>query len=466
MNDTLPLTAQNAAETSTIPWSTDAPAAASAPDATPAGDPWNGAAASETVAPATADDPWAAAGAAPSSADADPWSGAASDSAAAADPWASADGGDAADWLSSGAAPATDAAPDGSLTALWHQWQTDGVPIQAWINDGLQWSVEHMRPFFQSVRAPIDATLTGVTDMLLAAPMPAMIVLATLLAWQFAGRALAIGTAVSLALVGLLGIWPDAMVTLALVLTALLFCVLIGLPVGVVLAASDRAQRWTRPLLDAMQTTPAFVYLVPVVMLFGIGNVPGVIVTIVFALPPLIRLTNLGIRQVRPDLIEASRAYGASPWQLLWKVQLPLAMPSIMAGVNQALMLSLSMVVIASMIAVGGLGQMVLRGIGRLDMGLATVGGLGIVLLAIVLDRLTQAMGVPRRGSERWWQSGPVGLAMRLARRRPAAEPQAAPAPAEVKSASASASGPQRASATPPVEGKAKDRPLPGQPAL
>ena len=149
-------------------------------------------------------------------------------------------------------------------------------------------------------------------------------------------------------------------------------------------------------------------------MLFGIGNVPGVIVTIVFALPPLIRLTNLGIRQVRPDLIEASRAYGASPAQLLWKVQLPLAMPSIMADINQALMLSLSMVVIASMIAVGGLGQMVLRGIGRLDMGLATVGGLGIVLLAIVLDRITQAMGESKRGSARWWATGPAGLVVRL----------------------------------------------------
>jgi len=170
-----------------------------------------------------------------------------------------------------------------------------------------------------------------------------------------------------------------------------------------------------------MQTTPAFVYLVPVVMLFGIGNVPGVIVTIIFALPPLVRLTNLGIRQVRPDLIEAGRAYGASPLQMLFKVQLPLAMPSIMAGINQALMLSLSMVVIASMIAVGGLGQMVLRGIGRLDMGLATVGGIGIVLLAIMLDRITQALGQSRRGVRHWWQTGPAGLAARLLQRRPAA---------------------------------------------
>jgi glycine betaine/proline transport system permease protein len=150
--------------------------------------------------------------------------------------------------------------------------------------------------------------------------------------------------------------------------------------------------------MDAMQTTPAFVYLVPVVMLFGIGNVPGVVTTIIFALPPLIRLTNLGIRQVRADLVEATRSFGASPWQMLVKVQVPLAMPTIMAGVNQTLMLALSMVVIASMIAVGGLGQMVLRGIGRLDMGLATIGGVGIVVLAIVLDRMTQAISQKKEG--------------------------------------------------------------------
>jgi len=333
----------------------------------------------------------------------------------AADPWGT-DAADAAapasDWLSSPpAAPLDNQA--GGLGALWQQIQSDGLPVQGWINDGLHWAVEHFRPFFQAVRAPIDATLNGITDLLLALPWPVMVVVMALLAWQFAGRALAVATAVSLSAVVLLGIWSDAMVTLALVLTSLLFCVLIGLPLGIVLATSDRTQRLTRPLLDAMQTTPAFVYLVPVVMLFGIGNVPGVIVTIVFALPPLVRLTNLGLRQVRPDLIEASRAYGASPWQLLVKVQLPLALPSIMAGVNQALMLSLSMVVIASMIAVGGLGQMVLRGIGRLDMGLATVGGLGIVLLAIVLDRITQAMGEPRRGGQHCWRTGPLGLMLR-----------------------------------------------------
>lgn len=374
------------------------------------------------------EDPWAAASApateptsadaTASAADADPWAASYADAntGSGSDAWS---GGDAAsqvsstDWLS---APSPTDVPehDGGIGQLWHQITTEGLPVQDSINNGLTWVVDHFRPFFQAVRTPIDATLNGVTDVLQTIPMPALVLLIALLAWQFAGRKLAIGSAVALLCVALLGIWSEAMVTLALVLTSLFFCIAIGLPVGILLASSDLAQRWTRPFLDAMQTTPAFVYLVPVVMLFGIGNVPGVIVTIVFALPPLIRLTNLGIRQVRPDLIEASRAYGASPAQLLWKVQLPLAMPSIMAGINQALMLSLSMVVIASMIAVGGLGQMVLRGIGRLDMGLATVGGLGIVLLAIVLDRITQAMGESKRGSARWWATGPAGLVVRL----------------------------------------------------
>ena len=383
----------------------------------------------------TTPDPWSAS----SAATADPWSAAstsAPSASASTDPWGSdavgTDAAPASDWLGS-AANTSASTHNEAAPSLWQQLLQDGLPVQDWINQGLDWVVTHFRPFFQAVRTPIDATLTGVEQALLMVPWPVLTVLLALIAWQFAGRGLALGSALSLALVALLGIWPEAMVTLALVLTSLAFCVLIGLPLGILLASSDRAQNLLRPLLDAMQTTPAFVYLVPVVMLFGIGNVPGVIVTIVFALPPLVRLTNLGIRQVRPDLIEAARAYGASPWQLLLKVQLPLALPSIMAGVNQALMLSLSMVVIASMIAVGGLGQMVLRGIGRLDMGLATVGGLGIVLLAITLDRITQAMGQPRRGVRHWWHTGPAGLVLRAWQRRrtPAtAAACSAPAPA------------------------------------
>ncbi|MBS0452126.1 MAG: glycine betaine/L-proline ABC transporter permease ProW [Proteobacteria bacterium] len=386
----------------------------------------NTAADSAATAATNYNDPWAAAGItpAPDAALNMPAPDAALASAPAPDafidPWtASGDPSFGGAWLdgptqavhdaSQTLAQATSSAHDAGGFTL-HQLYDGTLPIEQWINHGLDWVVAHFRPFFQSVRMPVDQALSSIEHMLGGLPAPMVIGLVALLAWQFAGRAVATGITFALVVVAMLGIWPEAMTTLSLVLTSLVFCMLVGLPLGVLLARSDRAQKLLRPLLDAMQTTPAFVYLVPVVMLFGIGNVPGVIVTVVFALAPLVRLTSLGLRQVRPDLVEAARAYGASPWQLLVKVQLPLAMPSIMAGINQALMMSLSMVVIASMIAVGGLGQMVLRGIGRLDMGLATVGGLGIVLLAISLDRLTQAMGRPRRGVRHWWHTGPVGL--------------------------------------------------------
>jgi glycine betaine/proline transport system permease protein len=335
---------------------------------------------------------------------ADPW-GQSPAGVVASDPWTSSPAGSANDWLR--AAEVAEAKGFDLLDPFDHAY----IPLDAWVDSGIDWLVENFRALFQAVRWPIDATLNGIQAALLAVPDTLMLVIIGLLAWQAGGRKLAIGSVLSLILIGLIGAWSEAMVTLALVLTSVFFCVIIGLPSGILLAGSDRAQTLLRPLLDAMQTTPAFVYLVPVVMLFGIGNVPGVVVTIIFALPPLIRLTNLGIRQVPGDLVEAARSFGASPRQLLFKVQLPLAMPTIMAGVNQTLMLSLSMVVIASMIAVGGLGQMVLRGIGRLDMGLATVGGVGIVLLAIILDRITQSMGAdPRlRRTRHWYESGPVG---------------------------------------------------------
>lgn len=290
------------------------------------------------------------------------------------------------------------------------------IPLDHWVDQGLEWLVDNFRPAFQAVRWPIDATLTNIESALLAVPALVMVLVFGLIAWQTGGRRLALGSVFSMIFIGLIGAWSEAMVTLALVLTSVFFCVLIGMPMGIWLARSDRAQAAVRPLLDAMQTTPAFVYLVPVVMLFGIGNVPGVVVTIIFALPPLIRLTNLGIRQVPENLVEASRSFGASPRQLLFKVQLPLAMPTIMAGVNQTLMLALSMVVIASMIAVGGLGQMVLRGIGRLDMGLAAVGGVGIVLLAIILDRITQSLGSQERKKPmlQWYETGPAGVVYRM----------------------------------------------------
>lgn len=310
------------------------------------------------------------------------------------------------DWLNS--APA--AVPE--HFSLMDPFHNTWVPLDSWVTHGIDWVVLHFRPLFQGIRVPVDFILSGFQHLLLGMPAPVAILVFALIAWQFSTLGMGVATLVSLIAIGAIGAWSQAMVTLALVLTSLFFCILIGLPLGIWLARSNNAARIIRPLLDAMQTTPAFVYLVPIVMLFGIGNVPGVVVTIIFALPPIVRLTILGIKQVPEDLIEAAESFGANPRQLLFKVQLPLAMPTIMAGVNQTLMLALSMVVIASMIAVGGLGQMVLRGIGRLDMGLAAVGGVGIVILAIILDRLTQSLGRDRRskGIGRWYATGPIGL--------------------------------------------------------
>ncbi len=289
------------------------------------------------------------------------------------------------------------------------------IPFDTWTNDSIDFLVQHYREFFVSAKAPVDMVLKAIESFLLFLNPYVVIIFFTLLALQFASKKLALGTLVSFFIIGFIGAWEQSMITLSLVLTSVFFSILIGLPLGIWSAKSDTVDSIVRPVLDAMQTTPAFVYLIPIVMLFGIGNVPGVIVTIIFALPPLIRLTNLGIRQVPDDLIEASRSFGASSSQMLFKVQIPVAMPTIMAGINQTLMLALSMVVIASMIAVGGLGQMVLRGIGRLDVGVAAVGGLGIVLLAIILDRLTQAMGQKDKSDKtRWFQKGPVGFVYNL----------------------------------------------------
>ena len=187
--------------------------------------------------------------------------------------------------------------------------------------------------------------------------------------------------------------------TIALVLSSVLFAVAIGLPLGIWAAKRDRVEAILRPILDVMQTIPSFVYLVPIVMLFGVGMVPAVIATIIFALPPLVRLTNLGIRQVQGELVEAGRAFGSTPRQILWEIQLPLALRTIMTGVNQTLMLALSMAVIGALIGAGGLGLTVYTGLGRLDVGYAGIGGLGIVLMAIILDRVTQALGDGHKGA-------------------------------------------------------------------
>lgn len=267
------------------------------------------------------------------------------------------------------------------------------IPLDEWITQMVDWLVENYRDFFQAIKWPVEQTLNGIDHGLNAVHPLIIIFVVGLIAWKFSSLRLAIFSVATMVFIGLLGLWEDTMTTLAMVLCSVVFCTIVGIPLGIGAGRSDRFDSWLRPLLDAMQTTPAFVYLVPIVMLFSIGNVAGVLATIIFALPPIIRLTSLGIRQVHPELVEAAQAFGATRWQVLVRVQFPIALPTILAGLNQTIMMALSMVVIASLIGAGGLGSPVILGLNTLDIGLATVGGLAIVLIAMVLDRITQAIG-------------------------------------------------------------------------
>lgn len=271
------------------------------------------------------------------------------------------------------------------------------IPLDDWITFLVDWLVEGYRWFFQGIKWPVEVTLSGFENALLAVHPVFIILLLGIVAWRVSGFSLAGFTVGTLVFIGLLGMWADTMITLAMVFSSVVFCTIVGIPLGILAGRSDRFNAILRPCLDAMQTTPAFVYLVPIVMLFSIGNVAGVLATIVFALPPLIRLTSLGIRQVHPELVEAALAFGATGSQVLVKVQIPLALPTIMAGLNQTIMMALSMVVIAALIGAGGLGAPVVLGLNTLDIGLATTGGLAIVLMAIVLDRITQSMGTKKK---------------------------------------------------------------------
>ena len=264
------------------------------------------------------------------------------------------------------------------------------LPLDEWVQTSVDWLVLNYRDFFQTIKAPIEWCLQGFEWFFNVLPPVVVIILFAAASWRFAGRRVAVFTIVTFLLAGYLGLWGETMITLAMVISAVFFCALAGIPLGVMAGRSDRFEIILRPMLDAMQTTPAFVYLVPVVMLFSIGTVSGILATIIFALPPIVRLTSLGIRQVHPELVEAALSFGATPWQVLSRVQFPLALPSIMAGLNQTLMMALSMVVIAALIGAGGLGNPVVQGLNTLEIGLATIGGLTIVLLAMVLDRITQ----------------------------------------------------------------------------
>ncbi|MDX3978118.1 proline/glycine betaine ABC transporter permease [Shinella sp.] len=265
------------------------------------------------------------------------------------------------------------------------------------IGDGVDSVVDYIldnfSPLLDKIAVMIGTVTDGIQNLLLATPLPIGLAIFVLLSLWRVGFGFAVFTGLSLWLVGHMGLWEAMMESLSLVIASTLIAMAIGLPLGIAMARSDRAAAIVRPVLDLMQTMPAFVYLIPAAMFFGLGAVPGTIATVIFSMPPVVRLTNLGIRQVHVEFVEAGNAFGCTSSQLLFKVQLPNAMPSIMAGINQTIMLSLSMVVIASMIGAGGIGNTVLTGIQRLDVGTGFEGGIAVVILAVILDRITQSLG-------------------------------------------------------------------------
>ena len=264
------------------------------------------------------------------------------------------------------------------------------IPVGEWIEGNIKEWLFEQRPLFKKLSAPIDTVLNSLDSLLNFIPFPVILFIFVFFAFRTNGLKFAIFSLISLIFIDLVDLWSESMTTLAMIFTAVLFCMIIGIPLGILASRSNTFEIILRPILDIMQTIPSFVYLIPVVMLFGVGLTPGVVATIIFALPPIIRLTNLGIRQVGKGFKEAGSSLGLTRFLILIKIEIPLSLKTIMAGVNQTLMLALSMVVIAALIGAGGLGLTVYIALGRLDVGSAVIGGTGIVILAIILDRITQ----------------------------------------------------------------------------
>ncbi|NQS74671.1 MAG: proline/glycine betaine ABC transporter permease [Methanoculleus sp.] len=276
--------------------------------------------------------------------------------------------------------------------------QLPKLPVGEAVEALVRWIDEYFGWLLDGISEGLGFLIDGLQNLLTFIPPPVLILLTTVLVWFVTRRdiKLAALTALGLLLIWDLQLWDLAMLTLALVLVSTVVALAISIPLGIAAAGSEPLNAALRPFLDLMQTMPSFVYLIPAVIFFGIGNVPGTIATVVFAIPPALRLTNLGIRQVPTELIEVADAFGSTPRQKLFKVQLPVALPTIMAGVNQCIMLALSMTVIASMIGARGLGYQVLVGIQRVDIGMGFEAGLAIVIIAIILDRITQNL-VPQQ---------------------------------------------------------------------
>ncbi|MEL7668426.1 MAG: proline/glycine betaine ABC transporter permease [Actinomycetota bacterium] len=267
------------------------------------------------------------------------------------------------------------------------------LPVGTWVDSAVDWMTDNLEWLFDAVSAFLKALIDGLESGLLWPSALVVVAIVAVLAYIAKGWRFSLLTAASFAVIAMMGLWDEAMSTLSLVLVASSVALLVGIPLGIIAARSDRFSSMLRPVLDLMQTMPSLVYLIPAIVFFGIGKVPGVVATVVFALPPAARLTELGLRQVDPEVVEAGEAFGATPMKILTRVQVPLALPTIMAGVNQVIMLALSMVVIAGIVGAGGLGAVIFRGVTRLDVGLGFEGGLGVVIMAVFLDRITAAFG-------------------------------------------------------------------------
>ena len=270
---------------------------------------------------------------------------------------------------------------------------SEALPLGEWVDRGVKFIVDNDGGTLERLGSGIGDLTEGIELGLQAIPMPVVTALLVALGFWRVGWKFSLFCLACCYVINATGFWPQTMVTLALIIAATVISLVLGLPLGIWAARSDRVAAIVRPTLDFMQTMPAFVYLIPAAMLFGLGRVPGVLATVIFAMPPVVRLTNLGIRQVNKEQVEAGITFGCTPTQVLLKVQIPGAMPSIMAGINQTIMMALSMVIIASMVGAGGLGNDVLASIQRLDIGLGFESGLAVVLLAIMLDRITETFG-------------------------------------------------------------------------
>lgn len=270
------------------------------------------------------------------------------------------------------------------------------INIGHYIEVAIEWLAEKGAGFFDVWNVYVEGVIDSFQLVLYAIPFYVFISLTALLAWWKSGKGMGLFTLLGLLLVWGMGFWKETMQTLALVLFSTFAALLIGVPLGIWTEKNERCNRIFRPVLDCMRTMPVFVFLIPAVLFLGLGTVPGVLATIVFAMFPVIRFTGLGMRQVPGHVVEAALAFGATPRQLFLKVQLPLAFPTVLTGINQAVMMSLSMVVVSAMISTGGLGEVVLEGITQMKIGLGFEGGIALVILAVILDRITQ--GIVRKG--------------------------------------------------------------------